>query len=82
MTVTIAYCIPCKYERRAHEAAEVLREELDVEAELIGRRGGVFRVAVDGQTVVSKTRGYFPSPEDVVEAVRAQMEPAQGGAGR
>jgi selenoprotein W-related protein len=78
MTVTITYCVPCKYERRAREAADVLREQLGVETELVGGSGGVFRVEVDGETVVSKTRGYFPSAEDVLDAVGARMEPAQG----
>ena len=78
MTVTITYCIPCRYERRAREAADVIREQLGVEAELVGGGGGVFRVEVDGETVVSKTRGYFPSSEDVVDAVRTRMQPAQG----
>lgn len=77
MTVTITYCIPCKYERRAREASAVIREQLGVEAELVGGGGGVFRVEVDGEPVISKTRGYFPSSEDIAAAVRARFEPTE-----
>ena len=57
--------------------ADRLREELSIEAELVRGRGGVFVVSVNGACVARKTYEGFPSPEEVVEAVRAALE---GGA--
>ena len=56
--------------------AAALKEQLDVEAELIVGHSGIFEVAVDGKVVASKTRAGFPTPEEVVESV-ANVLPAE-----
>ena len=76
-TVTITYCKPCGYAARATRAAEALRAELNVEAQLVAGHGGVFNVAVDDTVVEQKTKHHFPAAEDVVAAVRAAL-PARG----
>ena len=53
--------------------AEVLKAELHIEAELLPGDRGIFEVAVDGAVVARKTIDGFPSPEQVVEAVRAAV---------
>ena len=50
---------------------DALRDALDVEAQLIKGRGGIFEVKVDGQVVAKKTYDGFPTNEQIVEAVRA-----------
>lgn len=45
-----------------------------MEPELIGGRGGVFDVAVDGDLVFSKRVAHrFPEPDEVVAAIRAKQ---------
>ena len=46
-----------------------MKDQLDVEAELIVGHSGIFEVAVDGRVVATKTRAGFPTPEDVVSSV-------------
>lgn len=65
--------MPCGYEKRARDAAEALKERFDIDATLIKGKGGVFQV-VAGDTVLAKrTRGYFPSTADIVNAVSAAL---------
>ncbi|MEU1430366.1 SelT/SelW/SelH family protein [Nocardia sp. NPDC005746] len=67
--VVITYCKPCGYLKRARAAADALDTELGIAPELVPGSGGVYRVTVDGQTVATKTRQGFPTPEDIVKAV-------------
>ena len=53
--------------------ADRLREDLQIEPELIKGRGGIFEVAVDGTVVAKKTYGGFPTEDEVVEAVRGSL---------
>ncbi len=53
--------------------ADVLKQELGVEAELSKGSNGVFTVAVDGDIVAKKTLDGFPTPEQVLAAVRAKL---------
>jgi selenoprotein W-related protein len=69
--VTIIYCRPCGYEKRAKDVAAALREQLALAAILVPGKGGVFEVKVGDKTVASRTKGYFPGPDDVVAAVAA-----------
>jgi selenoprotein W-related protein len=46
-----------------------LKDELEVDAEMIKGSGGIFEVAVDGRVVSKKSLGQFPSERDVVDAV-------------
>ncbi len=69
-TITITYCVPCGYERRARDAATALKDELGVDTELIPGKGGIFQVAL-GETILTKrTRDHFPNTAEIVEAVR------------
>lgn len=72
MSVTITYCVPCRYERRAQQAAAAIRDQLGLDVELIGGRGGVFRVEADGTPVLSRTKDYFPSTDDIVDALQTR----------
>lgn len=49
--------------------AAALKDELDVDAQLLHGRSGQFDVAVDGQVVVSRTFHGFPEDEEAVVAV-------------
>lgn len=53
--------------------ADVLREALGVDAELVRGGRGIFEVAVDGRVVARKTLDGFPTPEQCVDAVRAAL---------
>jgi predicted Rdx family selenoprotein len=53
--------------------AEVLREELGIEAELARGHGGIFTVAVDGEIVSRKTLGGFPTEDEVLHAVATRL---------
>ncbi|MSQ01262.1 MAG: hypothetical protein EXR71_05115 [Myxococcales bacterium] len=57
---------------------ESLREELQIESELVPGRGGVFTIEVDGRTVAKKTIEGFPTTEDIVRSVAQAL--AQGSA--
>jgi len=56
--VSIIYCRPCGYEKRAKEAAAALRARLAIDAKLVPGRGGIFEVKV-GDKTVSKREGAF-----------------------
>ncbi len=68
-TVTITYCKPCGYAKRAEIAATLLVEKFGVEAELLPGKGGIFEVAVDGEIVAKRTKEYFPDEAAIVKAV-------------
>lgn len=44
-----------------------------MDAKLVRGSGGIFEVAVDGKVVAKKTLDGFPSPEEIVAAVRAAL---------
>lgn len=70
MKIRIEYCVPCGYKKRADAAAAAIREQLGVDAELVPGNGGVFRVHVDDRTAIARSRENFPSPAEIVTAVR------------
>jgi selenoprotein W-related protein len=72
--VSITYCKPCGYERRATDTAAALQRELNVAAKLIPGAGGVFDVKVGGKVVASKMSGRFPEHAEVVAAVGAALK--------
>lgn len=47
----------------------MLKQSLDVDAELIAGSGGIFEVAVDGTVVAAKTASGFPNETQVLEGV-------------
>ena len=69
--VSIIYCRPCGYEKRARDAAAALRERLAVEAKLVPGTGGVFEVKVGDKVVARRAKGHFPDAAAVVAAVTA-----------
>lgn len=71
--VRIHHCELCGYQPRASRAAQVLREALGVEAELVRGARGVFEVEVDGRVVARKTLDGFPTEGEILAAVRAAL---------
>jgi selenoprotein W-related protein len=69
--VTIIYCRPCGYEKRARDAAASLRKELGLEANLVPGKGGIFQVKLGETIVASRSKGHFPGTDEIVAAVRA-----------
>lgn len=69
--VSIIYCRPCGYEKRAKDAAAALRERLAIEAKLVPGTGGVFEVTVGDKVVAKRAKGHFPDAAEVVAAVAA-----------
>ncbi len=56
-------------------AAE-LKKAIGVDAQLLRGGSGEFTVWLDDQLVAEKKLGTFPSPESVVDAIRAKLKPA------
>jgi selenoprotein W-related protein len=69
--VSIVYCRPCGYEKRAKAAAAALRQQLAVDATLVPGTGGVFEVKVGGEVVAKRSKGHFPDAAEIVAAVTA-----------
>ncbi|WP_457797103.1 SelT/SelW/SelH family protein [Methylocystis sp. S23] len=67
--VTITYCKPCGYEKRAKEAADALKGNLSVAARLVAGKGGVFEVRVNPEIVARRVKGQFPDIDEIVESV-------------
>ncbi|MFZ2157424.1 MAG: Rdx family protein [Bradyrhizobium sp.] len=70
--VSIIYCGPCGYEKRAKEVAMALQRQLGIVADLVPGKGGVFEVSVGGKTVARRLKGHFPDAAEIVAAVGAQ----------
>jgi selenoprotein W-related protein len=69
--VTIIYCRPCGYEKRARDVATALRDRLGLAATLVPGKGGVFEIKLGDKTVAKRAKGDFPGPDDAVAAVAA-----------
>jgi selenoprotein W-related protein len=67
--VSIIYCRPCGYEKRALAAAAELRKQLSIAAKLVPGKGGIFEVRVGDTTVAKRTAGHFPDVAEIVAAV-------------
>lgn len=76
--VTITYCAPCGYEKRARDAAARLARELSIDPAIVAGKGGVFRVSLGDRVLLSRAKGYFPSSGEIVEAVRSAVAPHSG----
>ena len=72
--VTITYCVPCGYLKRANEASEALQEKLGVTPELIPGKGGIFQVQVGTELVAQRTRDHFPDTEEIVALVSGALD--------
>lgn len=67
--VTIIYCRPYGYEKRAKDVAAALRRQLALESELVPGKGGIFQVKLGDRS--SRSKGHFPGADEVVAAVAA-----------
>jgi selenoprotein W-related protein len=72
--VSITFCRPCGYEKRAKEAAALLRERLGVDATLIPGKGGIFEVKLGDEVVARRAKGHFPDAAEIVAAVTAARD--------
>lgn len=72
--VTIIYCRPCGYEKRAKDAADALRRELSLAACLVPGKGGIFEVRLDADVVAKRVKGHFPDTAEIVAAVAAAVK--------
>jgi selenoprotein W-related protein len=71
--ITIIYCQPCGYRKRAEDAAAELQKELNITATLLPGKGGIFEVQVDGKVVAKRARGHFPDTTEITAAVSAAL---------
>jgi selenoprotein W-related protein len=73
--VEIEYCVPCGFRQRALDVQQAilggLERELDSISLVMGDHG-VFRVAVDGETVYDKAEDEF-DVDRIVREVRDQV---------
>ena len=67
--VSIIYCQPCGYRKRADEASAAIAKELSVTATLVPGRGGIFEVRVGDNVVTKRSKGHFPDTAEIVAAV-------------
>ena len=72
--VSITYCRPCGYEKRAQEAAAALRDQLGLDVALTAGRGGIFEVRIGDAVVAKRVKGHFPGPAEIVAAVAAAQK--------
>lgn len=72
--VSIIYCKPCGYEKRAADAAATLREKLALVATLVPGKGGIFEVRVGDEIVAKRVKGHFPETTEIVKAVSAAVK--------
>lgn len=71
--LVINYCRSCGYIKQATKAAELIKKELGVDAQLIPGKGGIFNIAVNGKIVAKKTRAGFPEDDEIIQTVSASM---------
>jgi len=75
--VSIVYCKPCGYEKRAAKAGAALREQLNLTVSLVPGTGGIFEVQIGGKVVAKRSLGHFPNTAEIVAAVSAARAAAQ-----
>ena len=73
--VTIEYCVPCGFREQALTVQTRLLDRFGRDLDAVAlepRHGGVFRVAVDGETVWDKdVHGMDPDVDAIADAVEA-----------
>jgi selenoprotein W-related protein len=72
--VSIVYCKPCGYEKRAADAAAALNRELGLTTDLVPGKGGIFEVRVAAKVVAKRSMGHFPDAQEIVKAVAAAVK--------
>jgi len=75
--VTIAYCVPCRYQFKAIQDADAILKEFGERLtglRLIPGNRGVYDVAVDGKPIFSLDKTErFPETKDLIEGIRARL---------
>jgi selenoprotein W-related protein len=71
--VSIVYCKPCGYEKRATDTAAALRARLKLDVNLIPGKGGIFEVRGGDQVVAKRAQKHFPDNEEIVAAVSSAL---------
>jgi selenoprotein W-related protein len=74
-TVELEYCVPCEFRRRALDVQAAILSGLETEIDefrLVMGGDGVFRVAVDGETVYDKQEEAF-DVDAIVRSVRERL---------
>jgi selenoprotein W-related protein len=72
--VSIIYCKPCGYEKRAADAAAALQNQLKLTASLVAGKGGIFEVRVGERVVAKRAQGHFPDTAEIVAAVSGALK--------
>ncbi|MCR4265926.1 Rdx family protein [Nitratireductor sp. ZSWI3] len=72
--VTITYCKPCGYGKRAAEAVDALQRDLSITTNLVAGKGGIFEIRVNGEVVAKRIKGHFPDTAEIVGSVRAALK--------
>ena len=73
--VTIEYCVPCGFRERAIDVQRAILNGLERDLDrvsLVTGDHGVFRVAVDGETVYEKSEDDY-DVDDIVREVRGRL---------
>ena len=74
--VSIVYCKPCGYEKRASDTAAALKDRLNVAAELVPGTGGIFTISCNDVLVWDRKRdGGFPDAAKLKQLVRDVIDP-------
>jgi selenoprotein W-related protein len=67
--VTITYCKPCGYLKRAAEVANAIEATFGIAPALVPGGGGIFEVRLGEAVVARRTKGHFPGPDEIVAAI-------------
>ena len=59
--------------------AAAIKDDLDLDAELLMGSGGIFEVALDGKVVSAKSLAGFPGEWEVVDALTRALDERKSG---
>lgn len=75
--ITIIYCVPCGYKKRAEDAAEAIKKELGITVTLVPGKGGIFQVKQGDEILTKRTAYHFPDTNEIVSIVAQAIQTAQ-----
>lgn len=74
MAIKIEYCGMWNYLPKASSLAAELKEEMDMESDLIKKGGGIFEVYLDDDLIFSKQElGRFPNDGEVLALLKEKQ---------
>ena len=74
MSIKIEYCGMSNYWPKASSLAAELKENVEMESELVEKSGGIFEVYLNDELVFSKNElGRFPNEGEVLELVKGKI---------